>query len=67
MSLVYRTFNDSNFMKRLILLLTTLGLPMTIFACDTCKLSKPKPGQRVVEYDLTIAEQMVSPAGKAVR
>lgn len=54
-------------MKRLFLLLAALELPMTIFACDTCKLPQPKPGQRVVEYDLTIAEQIVSPAGKAVR
>lgn len=54
-------------MKRLFLLLAAFGLPMTIFACDTCKLPQPAPGQRVVEYDLTIAEQIVSPAGKAVR
>ncbi len=54
-------------MKRLFLLLATLGLPMTTFACDTCKLPQPTPGQRVVEYNLTIAEQIVSPTGKAVR
>jgi len=53
-------------MKRLFLLLAALGLPMTSFACDTCKLPQPAPGQRVVEYDLTIAEQTVSPAGRAV-
>jgi FtsP/CotA-like multicopper oxidase with cupredoxin domain len=66
-SLVLRTFNDSDFMKRLFLLLAILVLPMTTFACDTCKLPQPAAGQRVVEYDLTIAEQTVSPAGKAVR
>jgi FtsP/CotA-like multicopper oxidase with cupredoxin domain len=53
-------------MKRLFPLLAALGLPMTIFASDSCKLAQPKSGQRVVEYDLTIAEQTVSPAGKKV-
>jgi hypothetical protein len=40
--------------------------PAAALACDTCKSSKPAPGQRVVEYDLLIDEQTVSPAGKAV-
>jgi FtsP/CotA-like multicopper oxidase with cupredoxin domain len=40
---------------------------MPNYACDTCKLPQPALGQRVVEYDLTIEEQTVSPAGKAVR
>ncbi|MGV3664402.1 MAG: multicopper oxidase domain-containing protein [Prosthecobacter sp.] len=37
------------------------------FACDKCKQAPPAPGQRVVEYDLRIAEQIVKPAGKAVK
>lgn len=38
-------------------------------ACDDCHLKKSQapPGSRVVEYDLLIAEQTVSPAGKRVR
>lgn len=40
---------------------------MTAFACDACKLTAPAPGQRVVEYDLRIAAQTMSPAGKPVR
>jgi len=41
--------------------------PATAFACENCKSSKPAPGQRVVEYDLHIAEARQSPAGKLVR
>lgn len=37
------------------------------WACDDCKRSQPAAGQRVVEYDLHIAEQDMSPAGKKVR
>lgn len=40
--------------------------PTPLLACDSCQRS-PNPGQRVVEYDLTIAEATVSPAGKPVR
>lgn len=36
------------------------------WACDDCKTGRP-PGSRVVEYDLHIAEQKLSPAGKTVR
>ena len=36
-------------------------------ACDECRKKGPRPGQRVVEYDLHISEQRVSPAGKPVR
>ena len=43
------------------------AVPMTAFSCDACKAIRPAAGQRVVEYDLTIAEQSVSPAGKSVR
>jgi FtsP/CotA-like multicopper oxidase with cupredoxin domain len=36
-------------------------------ACEACKNGRlPKPGQRVVEYDLHIAEQQLSPAGRNV-
>lgn len=38
----------------------------TAFACDMCKTASPAAGQRVVEYDLHIAAQTVSPAGKNV-
>lgn len=41
--------------------------PAAALACDTCKLSQPAPGQRIVEYDLRIAEARQSPAGKLVR
>jgi len=62
---VPQTFNDSIFMKHILLAL--LGPSLAALACDNCKVPKPAVGQRVVEYDLTIAEQTVSPAGKAVR
>jgi len=52
-------------MKR-ILLLALIGPSLAILACDHCKIPKPAAGQHVVEYDLTIAEQTVNPAGKAV-
>ncbi len=42
-------------------------VPATALACETCKLTKPAPGQRVVEYDLHISESRQSPAGKLVR
>ena len=58
--------NDSILMKRF-LLLALVGLSVAALACDDCKIPKPAAGQRVVEYDLTIAEQTVNPAGKAVR
>ncbi len=41
--------------------------PAAVLACDTCKVSQPSPGQRVVEYDLRIVERQLSPAGKKVR
>lgn len=41
--------------------------PAAVLACDNCKLSQPSPGQRVVEYDLRIAEHQLSPAGEKVR
>jgi FtsP/CotA-like multicopper oxidase with cupredoxin domain len=44
-----------------------LLLPGAALACDECQKTRPRPGQRVVEYDLRIAEQRVSPAGKTVR
>jgi FtsP/CotA-like multicopper oxidase with cupredoxin domain len=53
-------------MKRFFLL-ALFGPSLAALACDNCKIPKPAAGQRVVEYDLTIAEQTVSPAGKAVR
>ncbi|QIF01801.1 multicopper oxidase domain-containing protein [Roseimicrobium sp. ORNL1] len=48
--------------------LATLALlhPLAAMACDECKLKAP-PGAKVVEYDLYIDEQTVSPAGKHVR
>jgi FtsP/CotA-like multicopper oxidase with cupredoxin domain len=40
----------------------------TVRACEFCgKNAKPAPGQRVVEYDLHIAEHTLSPGGKPVR
>ncbi len=41
--------------------------PVAALACDQCKISAAAPGQRVVEHDLRIAEQTVSPAGKKVK
>ncbi|MEI6715353.1 MAG: multicopper oxidase domain-containing protein [Verrucomicrobiota bacterium] len=34
--------------------------------CDWCVQRQPAPNQHVVEYDLTIDEELVSPAGKSV-
>ena len=53
-------------MKHL-LFLALFGPSLAAWTCDNCKTPKPAAGQRVVEYDLTIAEQTVRPAGKAVR
>jgi len=64
LGVVPRTFNDSDFMKAS-LFLTALLLPAATFACDACK-KRALTGQ-VVEYDLYISEQSVSPAGKPVR
>lgn len=36
-------------------------------ACHGCRDDGPSPGQRVVEYDLHISKQRLSPAGKEVR
>lgn len=66
MGVVPRTFNDLILMKRF-LFFALFGSSLAALACDNCKTPKPAAGQRVVEYDLTIAEQTVSPAGKAVR
>lgn len=41
--------------------------PAALLACDSCEKAQPAPGQRVVEYDLHIAEHIQSPAGKPVR
>ena len=51
------------------LFITFLALnATTAAACDTCgKNAQPAPGQRVVEYDLHIAEHTHSPAGGPVR
>ena len=55
-------------MKTSILLCcAALLAPAAVLACDACKLTQPAPGQRVVEYDLHIAEGHQSPAGKLVR
>lgn len=37
-----------------------------VLACDRCKAAPPPPGRRVVEHDLHISEQRVSPAGRTV-
>lgn len=51
---------------KLFLFLAAFLLPaFPLLACDACK-AKPRPGDRVVEYDLYIAAQTVSPAGKPV-
>lgn len=47
-------------------MLAMLAVPLSALACDDCKLTPPPPGARVVEYDLYISEQTVSPAGKPV-
>jgi FtsP/CotA-like multicopper oxidase with cupredoxin domain len=44
-----------------------LLLVPSIEACDSCKRVGPSAGQRVVEYDLFIAEHEASPAGRKVR
>ena len=49
-----------------ILFLTAWLLPVAAFACADCKKKNPTNGP-VVEYDLHIAEQTLSPAGKPVR
>lgn len=56
-------------MKTLRSFVIALGLcAIPVEACDFCgKSAKPAPGQRVVEYDLHIAAQTLSPAGKPVR
>ena len=54
-------------MKAVLIILTIFSATATILACDSCKLSQPAPGQRVVEYDLHISETRQSPAGKLVR
>lgn len=41
--------------------------PAAVLACNSCKVPQPAPGQRVVEYDLHIAEHTQSPAGRPVR
>jgi FtsP/CotA-like multicopper oxidase with cupredoxin domain len=48
------------------LLFAALGLPIAALACDDCKIKRPPSGP-LVEYDLYITEQTVSPAGKPVR
>lgn len=53
-------------MKQLLVFLL-LWFPLSAFACESCPTPKPAPGQHVVEYDLFISEQTVSPAGQAVR
>ena len=56
-------------MKTLLLpFLATLTLASIhdLRACDECE-RRPRVGQRVVEYDLHIAEHIQSPAGKKVR
>jgi FtsP/CotA-like multicopper oxidase with cupredoxin domain len=50
---------------RSLFLLSLSLLSSAVLACDDCQ-KKPITGP-VVEYDLTIAEQTVSPAGKPVR
>ncbi|SKA99562.1 Multicopper oxidase with three cupredoxin domains (includes cell division protein FtsP and spore coat protein CotA) [Prosthecobacter debontii] len=50
------------------LLLSALWLPVAALACDDCKLKAARtPTGPLVEYDLYIAAQTVSPAGKPVR
>ena len=50
----------------LLLLFSVFARWSDLAACEDCKRG-PRPGQRVVEYDLEIAENAVSPAGKKVR
>jgi FtsP/CotA-like multicopper oxidase with cupredoxin domain len=53
----------TSFYTGLVMLMTSASA----LACDACKVTGPKPGQRLVEYDLHISEQTVNPAGKPVR
>jgi FtsP/CotA-like multicopper oxidase with cupredoxin domain len=52
---------------RALLSFIVLLMPGFAQACDACQRTQPRPGQRVIEYDLHIAAQTVAPAGKAVR
>lgn len=40
-------------------------LPFSALTCDQCQKEKPRVGQRVVEYELHMAEQVVNLTGKA--
>ncbi len=51
---------------KFLLAFAALTLPAAALACDDCKTRRPVTGP-VVEYDLYITEQTVSPAGKPVR
>lgn len=51
---------------KIFLSFAALWLPMAALACDDCKTPRPVTGP-LVEYDLYIAEQTVSPAGTPVR
>jgi FtsP/CotA-like multicopper oxidase with cupredoxin domain len=52
---------------RLITAILLVACPVAARACDDCKRTQPAPGQRVVEYDLHIAEHRMSPSGKEGR
>ncbi|MBB5038786.1 multicopper oxidase domain-containing protein [Prosthecobacter dejongeii] len=52
---------------KIFLAFTALALPAAALACDDCKTRRPVTPGPVVEYDLYIREQTVSPAGKPVR
>jgi FtsP/CotA-like multicopper oxidase with cupredoxin domain len=58
---------NARVMKFYPLILAAVLLPVAAFACDQCQRAGPRPGQRVVEYDLHIGEQRVRPAGRPVR
>ncbi|WP_345734826.1 multicopper oxidase domain-containing protein [Prosthecobacter algae] len=51
---------------KFLLAFAALALPAAALACDDCKTRRPLTGP-LVEYDLYITEQTVSPAGKPVR
>jgi FtsP/CotA-like multicopper oxidase with cupredoxin domain len=51
---------------KFLLAFAALVLPAAALACDDCKTRRPVTGP-LVEYDLYITEQTVSPAGKPVR
>ncbi|TDU81032.1 FtsP/CotA-like multicopper oxidase with cupredoxin domain [Prosthecobacter fusiformis] len=51
---------------KILLCLAAFWLPLAIYSCDDCKKKRPTTGP-VVEYDLYITEQTVSPAGKPIR